>query len=470
MESICFKTMEGGSINIDKSLVCSALSGDIVFPDDDNYDQSRALWNGMIDKHPSVLVKVTNEKDVENAVAFAAHYKVLLAVKAGGHNIAGKALTTGGLVIDLALMNDVLVDQQAQTVKVGPGASLADVDSATQKYDLVVPTGINSTTGISGLTLGGGFGWTTAKFGLTIDNLCAARVVLASGETVIASKTDNPDLFWAIRGGGGNFGVVTEFTFTLYQAGPEVIAGMVVYPFSDLKSVVAQYQHALASKPDELSCWLVMRKAPPLPFLPEKWHGEKVLIMAMCYTGELAAGEIATLAFTSIGEPIANIVGPMPFVNWQMAFDPLLVDGARNYWKSHDIAEVSDAVIDTLSQAVEHLPSDECEIFLAHLAGAMTAIAPQDTPWINRSEHFIVNIHTRWQSADDDSKCIDWARTLHADLTPYSMGSVYVNFIPEGDDKSIADVYGANYPRLKHIKLRFDPKNLFRTNQNILPS
>lgn len=470
MDSICFEKMEGGAVNIDKALINESFSGEIIFPNHENYEQSCALWNGMIDKHPSVLVKVKNEAEVEKAVKFAKQHSLLLAIKAGGHNIAGKALVDSGLVIDFELMTKINVDEQSQTVTVCPGASLADVDSATQKFGLVVPTGINSTTGIAGLTLGGGFGWTTSKFGLTIDNLCAARVVLASGTTVIASETENPDLFWAIRGGGGNFGVVTEFTFKLHKAGPQVVAGMVVFPFTDTKSVVANYQQALVNKPNELTCWLVMRKAPPLPFLPETWHGEKVLIMAMCYAGDLAAGEQATQPLRSIGDPIADIVGPMPFVDWQMAFDPLLVDGARNYWKSHDMEEISDKALSKLMDAVDTLPSDECEIFVAHLGGAMTEVAPNDTPWVNRSEHFVVNIHTRWQAADDDAKCVNWARTLHSALTEFSMGSVYVNFIPDGDDKSIADAYGTNYERLKKVKQKFDPTNLFRTNQNIKPS
>ena len=403
-----------------------------------------------------------------NAVEFARTHGVRLAVKGGGHNIAGSALADGGLVIDFGRMRNVEVDADARTARVEAGATLADVDRATQQHGLAVPTGINSTTGIAGLTLGGGFGWTTRKLGLTIDNLRSARVVTAEGEIWQVDRDRHPDLFWAIRGGGGNFGVVTEFEFVLHPVGPEVVAGMVVHPFADFASVVKQYQTAVARAPQDLTCWVVARKAPPLPFLPSKWHGKEVVVLAMCHVGPRADAEAATAAFRKIGKPIADVVGPMPFAGWQSAFDPLLTPGARNYWKSHDVASFGAPAIEIIRDAVANLPSDECEVFLAHVGGAMTRVAPTATPWPNRAEHFVVNVHTRWRDAADDERCRAWARRFYERLAPHAMGSVYVNFIPD-DEARVAEAYGPNYERLASIKRRFDPSNLFRTNQNIVP-
>ncbi|MDN4503419.1 FAD-binding oxidoreductase [Alteromonadaceae bacterium BrNp21-10] len=469
MDTIRFNKLDGTSTDIQRSLINDSISGQIIDRNSAYYADACALWNGMIDKSPSLIISVKNDQDVVNAVNFARTHGVLLAIKGGGHNIAGKALVDGGLVIDFQAMTDVLVNESQKTVKVSPGALLSDVDKATQQYGLVVPTGINSTTGIAGLTLGGGFGWTTRKFGLTIDSLCSAKIVTAAGEVVVANTSENSDLFWAIRGGGGNFGVITEFEFNLHRAGPEVLAGMVVHPFSDIKNVLKCYQAVLDNAPDELTCWVVMRKAPPLPFLPAEWHGKEIIVLAMCYVGDIAAGQIATQEMRNIGNPIVDVVGPMPLTDWQGAFDPLLTAGARNYWKSHDMAEINDEAVATIAQSILSLPTAECEIFLAHIGGAATRIAPQDTPWLNRQAHFVVNIHTRWQQAEDDQRCRDWARDLHTSLAEQAMGTIYVNFIPDGDDNCVADAYGANYDRLKRIKQQCDPNNLFRVNQNIVP-
>lgn len=469
MNTITFKKMDGTSVNIDKNAINQALSGEIIDANSSNYQQARALWNGMIDKSPSLIVRVNHQQDVVKAVNFARTHGILLAIKSGGHNIAGKALADGALVIDFSKMQGVTVDPALKTMKVSPGATLADVDNATQQHGLVIPTGINSTTGIAGLTLGGGIGWTTRKFGLTIDSLTAVTIVTAAGDIVKANAAENPDLFWAVRGGGGNFGVITEFEFKLHQAGPEVLAGMVVHPFSDAKSIFAQYLSLIHTLPEDLTCWIVMRKAPPLPFLPEAWHGKEVLVMAMCYLGDIQAGQKATEGLRKLGQPIAEAIGPMPFTAWQAAFDPLLTEGARNYWKSLDLAEISNEVVNEVEQAIATLPTNECEIFIAHIGGAVTKVAAQDTPWINRQPHFTMNVHTRWQESKDDDICRDWARKLHSNLIPHAMDSIYVNFIPEGDDNSIAQAYGTNFARLKRIKQQVDPANLFRINQNIAP-
>ena len=469
MSTIAFRTLNGSTVKLDRAAIEAALDAEVLFSDSAGYEDARAIWNAMIERRPAAIVRVTTEADVLNAVEFARANGVRLAVKGGGHNIAGSALADGGLVIDFSRMRNVEVDPAARTARVEPGATLADVDRATQQHGLAVPTGINSTTGIAGLALGGGFGWTTRKLGLTIDNLRSARIVTAEGEIWQVDRERHPDLFWAIRGGGGNFGVVTEFEFALHPIGPEVVAGMVVHPFADLASVVKQYQSAVARASEDLTCWVVVRKAPPLPFLPSEWHGKEVVVLAMCHVGPRAEAEAATAELRKIGKPIADVVGPMPFVSWQAAFDPLLTPGARNYWKSHDVASFGDEAIEIIRDAVASLPTEECEVFLAHVGGAMTRVPTAATAWPNRAAHFVVNVHTRWRDATDDERCRAWARRFYDRLVPHAMGTLYVNFIPEGDEARVADAYGPNYERLATIKRRFDPANLFRANQNIVP-
>jgi FAD/FMN-containing dehydrogenase len=353
---------------------------------------------------------------------------------------------------------------------VGPGATLGDIDRETQAFGLALPSGINSTTGIAGLTLGGGFGWLTRKFGLTIDNLVSVDIVTADGRLQKASAKENPDLFWAIRGGGGNFGIVTSFEFQLHQVGPEVLSGLVVHPFDRAGELLRSYRDAVADAPDELTCWVVMRRAPPLPFLPVEWHGREVLIFAMCYAGNLAEGENATRNLRSLGNPIADVVGPHRLADWQAAFDPLLTTGARNYWKSHDFETLQDGALDAISKAIRTLPGDECEVFIAHVGGAMSRIPADATAYPTRRSHFIMNVHTRWREMKDDDACIAWARSLFRATEPFATGTAYVNFMPDDEADRVETIYGANYRRLTEIKKRYDPRNLFRMNQNIRPS
>ncbi len=446
-----------------------ALQGKTFVKGDAGYDDARSIWNAMIDRSPGVIVRCAGASDVVRAVNFARERGLAIAVRSGGHNIAGNAVVEGGMMIDLSAMNSVRVDPAAKRAWVGPGCTLADVDRETQAFGLVVPTGINSTTGIAGLTLGGGFGWTTRRFGMTIDNLTSADVVLADGSLVRASATENPDLFWAIRGGGGNFGVVTNFEFSLNPLGPEVVAGLVVHPFEDATNLLKAYREAVTNAPDELTCWVVMRKAPPLPFLPEEWHGREVLVFAMCYAGDPAKAEAATRSIRALGKPIADVVGPQPFAGWQAAFDPLLTPGARNYWKSHDFNGLSDEAIAALIAGIRTLPGPECEVFIAHVGGAMSRVQPDATAYPHRGSHFIMNVHTRWRDAGEDKGCIDWARKLFTAMAPFATGSAYVNFMPDDEADRIEKVYGPNYARLAELKQRYDPDNVFRMNQNIRP-
>jgi FAD/FMN-containing dehydrogenase len=424
----------------------------------------------MIDRRPGAVVRCASAGDVARAVRFAKDHDLLLAVRGGGHNIAGNAVCEGGLLIDLSPMKAVRVDQAKRTARTEPGVTLAEFDKATQAFGLATPLGINSTTGIAGLTLGGGFGWLSRKYGLTVDNLLAADVVTADGEVRRASKTDNPDLFWAIRGGGGNFGVVTSFELQLHPVGPEVLSGLIVHPYSEARRLFDGYRRWAAQAPDELTAWVVLRKAPPLPFLPEDWHGKDVVVFALCYVGDMAAGEQAVAPLRALGQPIADVVGPHPYAGWQGAFDPLLTPGARNYWKSHDFATINDAAVAAIIEYAGKVPTPECEIFVAQLGGAVNRVAKDATAYPHRDVGFVLNVHTRWREPGQDAECVKWAREFFDKTAPHATGGVYVNFMPNDETDRTMGAYGANYDRLARVKAKYDPGNLFRMNQNIRPA
>lgn len=473
MNDLALATLDSGKTRIDAetlAALASRLRGAVLTQEDAAYDQARSVWNAMIDRRPGLVIRCAGAADVREAVRFAHDNRLLVSIRGGGHNIAGSAVCEGGLMMDLSQMRSVRVDIAEQRAWVGPGATLSDVDKETQAFGLVTPTGINATTGIAGLALGGGFGWTTRKFGLTLDNLLSADVVTANGELVRASAAENPDLFWALRGGGGNFGVVTAFEFRLHRMGPQVLSGLVVHPFADALSILRQYREALDQAPDELTCWVVLRQAPPLPFLPAEWHGRKVLVLAMCHCGDLEQGEQATARLRGIGTPIADVVSPHPFTAWQQAFDPLLAPGARNYWKSHDFASLSDAAIGVLIGAVEELPGPECEIFIGHVGGAAGRVAADATAFPQRHSHYVMNVHGRWREPDMDKTCIGWARALYEAAKPHAIGTAYVNFMPADEEGRVEAAYAGNYRRLAELKQRYDPMNLFRMNQNVRPA
>lgn len=444
------------------------VRGQIITPTGANFDELRAIWNATIDRRPALIVRCSGTADVLQVVRFARQHQLLTSVRGAGHNIAGKSLHDGALLIDLGAMNTVRVDPYAKIAVVGPGATLGDVDHETQAYGLAVPTGINSTTGIAGLTLGGGFGWTSRSLGLTADNLIAAEVVTAEGERLRCDENNHADLFWAIRGGGGNFGIVTAFEFRLHTVGPEVMAGPLVFPFDQAGSVLHNYREFCATCPEELTVWVVMRDAPPLPFLPPEVHGTKVLILPALYNGPLDAGEKALAALKKLGQPLGDGFGAYPFTGFQQAFDPLLTPGARNYWKSHNFAELSDGLISQLIDYASKLPTAQSEIFIAQMGGATNRISPDATAYPHRDVEFIMNVHTRWDTADQDNVCVSWAREFYTATEPFATGGVYVNFISEGEDR-VRSAYGNNYDRLTQVKSKYDPDNFFRLNQNVRP-
>jgi FAD/FMN-containing dehydrogenase len=467
------KSLSGGEVTIEQSqreALSKSLQGALVTPDSAGYDEVREIWNAMIDRRPSMIVRCANADDVAAAINFARENDLLVTVRGAGHNIAGNSIADGALMIDLSAMKSITVDASSKTVRVEPGVTLGELDAATQEHGLALPVGINSTTGIAGLTLGGGFGWLSRKNGMTIDNLIAADVVTANGDLVRASAEDHPDLFWALRGGGGNFGVVTSFEFQLAPVGPEVLSGLIVHPGSDARACLDFYRDFAAHSPDELTTWVVMRKAPPLPFLSEEVHGTDVLVFAVMYNGDMTSGEQAVQALRDYGNPIADAIGPHPFVGWQTAFDPLLTPGARNYWKSHNFSELSDGLLDLLVAKAQALPSGHSEIFIAQLGGAQGRVDAAATAYWHRDAAFVMNVHTRWEDAADDERCIAWARKLFDETGAHATGGVYVNFMPEDETDRVGNAYGGNHDRLVEIKTKYDPTNLFRVNHNIRPS
>ena len=466
-------TLNGSTKTVDQDALDAldaSLRGSVLLPGSPEYDKARTTWNSIVDRKPGFVIQALGASDVQKAVNFVREAGLIMSIRSGGHQIAGHAVADDAVMLDLSQMKSVHVDPKARTARVAPGAVLGDVDRETQAHGLVVPTGINSTTGIAGLTLGGGFGWTTRKFGMTIDNLISAEVVLADGTIVTASESSHPDLFWAIRGGGGNFGVVTSFEFRLHPLGPQVLSGLVIHPLEQGPALLPGYARIADTAPDELTVWTVMRKAPPLPFLPEDWHGREVLIFAACYAGPIEDGEAAMEPLRALGDPIVDVITPHSFVDWQAAFDPLLTPGVRNYWKSHDFDALPADAVAGLLDSISTLPDPACEVFIAHVGGAMARVEAAATAYPQRSAHFIMNVHTRWEDPAKDDTCIAWARALYDRMVPYATGSAYVNFMPADEAAALSSAYGANATQLSRIKGRYDPGNLFRVNHNIPPA
>jgi FAD/FMN-containing dehydrogenase len=446
----------------------AGLRGQLLLPRSDGYEEARRVWNATVDKKPALIVRCAGVADVVRTVRWVGAHELSLSIRGGGHNIAGSAVCDGGVVLDLSRLRSVQIDPKARRARVEPGATLADMDHEAQAFGLATPLGINSTTGVAGLTLGGGFGWLSRRYGLTVDNLVGADVVTAGGELVRASADENADLFWALRGGGGNFGVVTSFEFELHPVGPEVLAGLIIHPFDGARGLFESYRAMTEKASDDLCVWTVLRKAPPLPFLDSSVHGKEIVIWALCYAGEIEKGLEEIAQFRKTGRPFADVVGPHPYAGWQRTFDPLLTPGARNYWKSNNFKALTPELCRILSDAAGRLPTDECEIFVGHLGGAVNRRPVDATAYPHRDAEYVVNVHTRWRAPSDDARCTAWARELFDATQSFATGGVYVNFI-SADERRVAAAYGANHERLAELKKKFDPNNVFRANQNIRP-
>jgi len=472
MATIGIASRSGGVVPVEEPVLAAlgeSLAGPLLAPGDAGYDAARTVWNAMIDRRPAVIARCRSTADVARAVDFAREHGLLLAVRGGGHNIAGNAVCDGGIMVDLSGMSEVTVDADARLARVGPGATLGQLDAATQAFGLATPVGINSTTGVAGLTLGGGFGWLSRKHGLTVDNLVGAEVVTAAGEVVEVGDGRDDELFWGLRGGGGNFGVVTRFDLRLHPVGPDVYCGLVVYPGEQAAEAIRRYRGFAERLPDEAAVWVVLRKAPPLPFLPGEVHGRSVAVFAVFHAGDADAGRERLEPVRHFGTALGEHLGVMPFTAWQQAFDPLLTPGARNYWKSHNLAGLSDEAIDLLVRYAEQVPSPHCEIFLGQLAGAVNRVPADATAYPHRDAAYVVNVHGRWETAGEDARGVAWAREFHASLAPHATGGVYVNFMTEEEGGRVRSAYGAGWERLVQLKRRYDPHNVFSMNQNIGP-
>lgn len=471
--NVVYTTLDGDEASLPRAALeplRAGVRGGVLTDGDPGYDDARRIWNAMIDHRPAVIARCLSSHDVRNAVGFARERGMPLSVRGGGHHIAGNAVADAGLTIDLSLMRTVRVDAERRTARVAGGALLGDVDHETQAFGLALPLGINSTTGFGGLCLGGGFGWLTRKYGMTVDNLLSADIVTADGALHVVSSTNEPDLFWAIRGGGGNFGVVTSFEVAVHPVGPLVWAGLVVYPGAQARAVLQAWRDFNESTPDDLSVWAVMRKAPPLPFLAPHLHGTDVVVIAAVYAGDVAEGARSTAPLGQLGEPLANVLQAQPYEGFQQAFDPLLTPGARNYWKTSDFEELEDGALDVFVEAARAIPGPECEVFIAQLGGAMSRVPRDATAYVGRDAQYIMNVHGRWRSPGDDQTVRTWARTIFEKTAPFATGGGYVNFLTEDESARVASAYGSNYERLREVKQRIDPDNVFRINHNIPPA
>jgi FAD/FMN-containing dehydrogenase len=438
---------------------------------DDGYDAARSIWNGMIDKRPTLIARCTGPADVIACVNFTRAHQLLLAVRGGGHNVAGNALCDGGLVIDLSLMRGVRVDPEARLAHVQPGVTLGELDRETQVFGLVTPVGMVSQTGVAGLTLGGGFGWLSRKYGLACDNLLSAEVVTADGRFVTANEREHADLFWGLRGGGGNFGVVTSFTFQLHPVGPTVLAGVIFYPMEQAREVLRFYRDFAASAPDDLTLASVLRIAPSAPFVPQHMHGKPVIGIAACYSGSLEEGKQVMHPLKNFGTLVADTIQPIPFVRFQSLLDTSSPSGHHYYVKSEYLPGLSDAAIETIISHASQLSSPLTSVLIAQLGGAVSRVDEHATAAGNRRAQFVLNIQSSWLEPGESPRHIQWTREFWTAMRPFSTGGVYVNLLSqdEGEERVVA-AYGSNYNRLVALKSKYDPTNLFRVNQNIKPA
>jgi len=446
-----------------------SLNGQLVLPENADYDEVRSIWNGMIDRRPRLIARCVDADDVVEAVNFARDQKLDVSVRCGGHSVAGKSVCDDGLMIDLSPMNTVTVDSETGTARVEGGAKLGDVDAATQELGLATTAGIVSDTGVGGLTLGGGLGFLARRFGLTIDNLLAADVVTAAGEQIRASTTENPDLFWALRGGGGNFGIVTAFEFRLHEVGPEVLVGQAFYSLDHTAEVLRLYREMMSNAPDELAAYALALTVPPVEPFPEEHQGKPAIAIIACYSGDIEEGKQVLAPFEAFGDPILRFVQPMPYTALQQSFNEGTPKGQRYYWKSHFHRELSDEAIETFAAYVTSLPGPFSIVGFEPMGGAINRVDATETAFPHRDAEFALGIWSGWTDPADDDAAIIWSRKLHQAMAPFSTGGVYSNYMDGDEDERMSAAFADNLERLKRVKAKYDPDNFFRANQNIVP-
>jgi hypothetical protein len=447
----------------------SRFGGPLIAPGDPAYDAARRNWNGSIDRHPALIARCAGVADVVAAVRFARDAGLLLAVRSGGHSFPGLSLCDGGLVVDLGRMKGVRVDPRARTARAQAGVLLGELDRETQAFEMAVPAGIVSHTGLAGLTLGGGIGWLMRKYGLTIDQLLSVDVITADGEFVTASASANPDLFWGVRGGGGNFGIVTEFEFRLNPVGPAVLAGPIFWSIEHAPALLRFYREWIAGAPDDLMTIVVHRKAPPLPGLPPDLHGKPVVAVACCYAGPIEEGERVLRPLREFGSALVDLCVPKPFLAHQQMFDPSFAHHRWYYLRSGDLAALTDEVVDRCVDQALRITSPLSTLSIWQLGGAVARVGADETAFNGRTAGHTVNVTGVTETADGFAEERDWVRSAWTALEPH-FTSVYVNHLMDEGEERIRRAYGAQrYERLKALKRRYDPDNVFRLNQNITP-
>ena len=476
MAELRIVTLAGADSTLDEAVVerfGSGLRGELLRSDDADYEEARQLWNGVIDRRPALIVRCAAVEDVIDSVNFARENGLLVAVRGGGHNVAGTASAEGGLVIDLSAMKSVEVDPERRTVRAGAGVTIGELDEETQKRGLATPMGVVSQTGIAGLTLNGGMGHLRRKHGLSSDNLVSVDVVTADGRSLTASETENEDLFWGIRGGGGNFGVITSFEYRLFPLGPEVMLCFVLYPGDRAAEILRFCEEYMAGASDEVSPLGVLGRVPRVEDFPEESHGEQYVALLAMYAGSVEEGEEALRPLREIGDPIVDFSEPIPYTEVQKLLDEDYPDGWRYYWKSVNVGGLNDGVIEALIQHAESAPSDHSTIDVWFQGGAMGRVGAGESAFGDRSAPILLGIEANWEEEPgEDEANIAWARDCYAGMRRFSDGGVYLNFpgfLEEGQGL-MRDAYGENYDRLVALKDHYDPTNLFRLNQNIEPT
>ena len=451
------------------SRLAGEISGEVITPDSESYDSARRVWNGLIDRRPAAIARCASAEDVARAVLFARSAGLPLTVRGGGHNVAGSAVRDGALAIDLSPLRQVSVDPAAARATVEGGALWHDVDSATQQHGLATTGGLISHTGVGGLTLGGGIGWLMRRHGLTCDNLEAAEVVTADGQVVRASADENPDLLWALRGGGGNFGVVTRFEFALHPVST-VAFGLAMYAPADAAVVLAAYGAFTDGCPDELTTFAAFITAPPAPFVPEAVQGTPVLAVMGCHCGDLAAGQADLAPLAGFAQPVAQMIGPMPYGVVQTLFDEGAPHGVLAYWRTEYLGELDEGTIATLVEHSSRNPSPLGQVHIHHLEGALARVGETQTAFARRYAPFVVNLPAAWMDPAQTEANITWVREFSEALRPHGTGESYVNFSGADESDRLEAAYGPNLPRLMELKRRWDPENLFRGNLNVKPA
>jgi FAD/FMN-containing dehydrogenase len=438
------------------------FAGRLLQPADAGYDEARRVHNGLIDKRPALIAQCQGLADIVDAIQLARTHKLEVAVRGGGHNVAGRATIDGGLMIDLSIMKGVQLDVKTRTARAQGGVTWKEFNRETQLHGLATTGGVVSTTGIAGLTLGGGLGWLMGKYGLALDNLLSVEIVLADGRILTASRDDNADLFWALRGGGGNFGVAASFEYRLHPVGPMVTGGLIAYPFGAAWDVLRFFRDVTASLPDEFTVFAGLIHAP---------DGAKLVALVLCHCGPLAAGESAARPIKRFGAPAMDTIGPMPYSQLNAMLDAAFPRGALNYWKSNFLSSLSDEAIRTMIDCFAKCPTPMGQLLLEHFHGAVTRVGATDTAFPHRASGYNLLVLSEWMDPKDNNPCIAWARDSYAALQPFLASNRYVNYLADDEPgDAVASAYGPNHRRLQEIKAKYDPENFFHINQNIRPA